>query len=121
MPCNTQPTSWCVGMVAVPLNRAMIFSKLDANSGFWQISQIVKASQNFFSCHPQYREVRVLERQTCSHSKPAGHLPDPVKLKAILVIPPPTTVTELRRFMGMANQLGRFTPRLVITIAKIAQ
>jgi len=41
-----------------------------------------------------------------------GISPDPDKLKAIAVIPSPTTVTELRRFMGMANQLGKFTPRL---------
>ena len=43
--------------------------------------------------------------------------PDPDKLKAIAEIPSPTTVTELRQFMGMANQLGKFTPRLA-TISK---
>ena len=46
-----------------------------------------------------------------------GISPDPDKLKAIAEIQPPTTVTELRRFMGMANQLGKFTPRLA-TISK---
>ena len=42
---------------------------------------------------------------------------DPDKFKAIVQIQPPTTVTQLRRFMGMANQLGKFTFRLA-TISK---
>ena len=46
-----------------------------------------------------------------------GISPDPDKLKAIAEIQPPTTVSELRRFMGMANQLGKFTPTLA-TISK---
>ena len=39
-----------------------------------------------------------------------GHVvsisPNPDKLKAIAEIQPPVAVTELRRFMGMANQLA---------------
>jgi len=38
---------------------------------------------------------------------------DPDKTTAIVHMSPPTTVSELRRFMGMVNQLGKFTPRLV--------
>ena len=37
---------------------------------------------------------------------------DPEKTTAILQMKAPTNVTELRRFLGMANQLGKFTPRL---------
>ena len=47
-----------------------------------------------------------------------GISPDPDKLKAIAEIPSPTSVTELRQFMGMANQLGKFTPKLA-TISKL--
>ena len=37
---------------------------------------------------------------------------DPEKTAALLKMQPPTNVTELRRFMGMANQMGKFSPRL---------
>ena len=37
---------------------------------------------------------------------------DPEKTKAIREMDPPTTVSELRRFLGMVNQLGKFTPQL---------
>jgi len=37
---------------------------------------------------------------------------DPDKTTAIVHISPPTTVSELRRFMGMVNQQGKFTLRL---------
>lgn len=37
---------------------------------------------------------------------------DPDKTVAILKMEPPRNVPELRRFMGMANQLGKFSHRL---------
>ena len=36
----------------------------------------------------------------------------PLKTKAVKVMPPPKTVSELRRFMGMINQLGKFSPNI---------
>ena len=42
----------------------------------------------------------------------AGIHADPDKTSAITKMPPPATVTELRRFLGMVNQLGKFTPNL---------
>ena len=42
----------------------------------------------------------------------SGIQADPDKTAAIVQMSPPTTVSELRRFMGMVNQLGKFTPRL---------
>ena len=42
-----------------------------------------------------------------------GIHPDPDKTAAIREIAPPTNVSELRRrFLGMANQLGKFSPNL---------
>ena len=41
-----------------------------------------------------------------------GIRPDPDKLVAIQEMKPPTNITELRRFIGMANQLTKFSPRL---------
>ena len=34
---------------------------------------------------------------------------DPLKVKAIVEMEKPTNITELRRFLGMANQLSKFT------------
>lgn len=39
---------------------------------------------------------------------------DPTKTEAIVKMSPPTNTTELRRFLGMANQLGKFTPKLAL-------
>jgi len=41
-----------------------------------------------------------------------GIHPDPEKISAILQMESPGNVSELRRFMGMANQLGKFSPNL---------
>jgi len=41
-----------------------------------------------------------------------GISPDPSKTEAIQKMKTPTTVTELRRFMGMINQLNKFSPHI---------
>ena len=40
-----------------------------------------------------------------------GISPDPQKTDAISKMASPKSTTELRRFMGMVNQLGKFCPR----------
>ena len=37
---------------------------------------------------------------------------DPAKTSAILQMDAPTNLSDLRQFLGMANQLGKFSPRL---------
>ena len=37
---------------------------------------------------------------------------DPSKTRAVLEMSKPTSVTELRRYLGMVNQLGKFSPKL---------
>ena len=37
---------------------------------------------------------------------------DPSKTQAVTNMERPKNITELRRFMGMANQLGKFSPKL---------
>ena len=39
-----------------------------------------------------------------------GASPDPSKTKAVAEMETPKSFSELRRFMGMTNQLGKFTP-----------
>ena len=64
-----------------------------------------------------------LNHQKCEFGKTTltflGHVinqhgisPDPLKTTAIKEMPPPKTVSELRRFMGMINQLGKFSPNI---------
>ena len=163
---------------------ATVFSKLDANSGFWQIplekdsrllttfitpsgrycfnklpfgissapelfqrrmQKILEALEGvvcqmddilvFGSNQAEHdsRLVAVMERleenqvtlnsEKCELGKRSvkflGHIvdqegirPDPQKTAAILEMETPCNITELRRFMGMANQLGKFSPNL---------
>lgn len=41
-----------------------------------------------------------------------GIRPDPEKVKAIVSVPRPTNVGEIRRFLGMANQMSKFAPHM---------
>ena len=41
-----------------------------------------------------------------------GLQPDPEKVRSITCMPPPQNLEELRRFLGMANYLGKFIPNL---------
>ena len=41
-----------------------------------------------------------------------GIHPNPQKVSAVLRMERPKNVTDLRHFMGMANQLGKFSPNL---------
>ena len=41
-----------------------------------------------------------------------GIKPDPDKITAINDMPQPTNITELRQFLGMVNQLNKFSPHL---------
>ena len=42
----------------------------------------------------------------------SGIRPDPEKVKALFDMEDPTSVTELRRFVGMTNQLGKFSDKI---------
>ena len=163
---------------------AKIFSKLDANSGFWQIplaessrllaTFITPYSRYYFnvlpfciSSAPEYiqkqmngvlcgldgilcliddvlvygnnegehktrievvlrriqNEGVMLHKEKCEVGKQElkflgfvidrdGIQADPDKTRAIQDMESPTSVTDLRRFMGMVNQLGKFSPNL---------
>ena len=41
-----------------------------------------------------------------------GITPDPGKVHAVTAMSPPTNILEVRRFMGMVNQLSKFYPQL---------
>lgn len=166
------------------ISKAKVFSKLDANSGFWQIPLAVESRlyTTFItpfgrfcfnrlpfgiSSAPEYfqkRMSRILEGLdgvvcqmddilvygnnkdehdrrlnavfqriadagiTLNHTKCVfgkskvtflgqvigedGIQPDPGKVQAVKEMLPPASITELRRFLGMVNQLGKFLPNL---------
>ena len=163
---------------------AKVFTKLDANSGFWQIelekqsaklttfitpfgrfcfnrlpfgitsapehfqrrvSEILSGLDGFvglvddilvYGATQEEHDSRLravlqriraagltLNKEKCEFSKrqirflgqlidETGVKPDPDKLRAIEEMKPPSTVSEVRRFLGMVNQLGKFSPQL---------
>lgn len=166
------------------LSGAKIFSKLDANCGFWQIPltedssllttfitpfgrfryhrlpfgissapEIFQRKMNevleglegvicqmddtlVFGSNQEEHDARlaaVLERieqkrltlneEKCKFSQTRvtflGHVideqgihPDPHRIEALMEMDKPNNITELRRFLGMVNQLGKFSPRI---------
>lgn len=48
-----------------------------------------------------------------------GIKPDPEKVKAIKEFPSPKDITEVRSFLGLANQLGQFVPDLSMATTKM--
>ncbi|UYV75694.1 K02A2.6-like [Cordylochernes scorpioides] len=102
------------------LSNGKVFSKLDANSGFWQIPLDDKLKQVL----SKLKETGLaLIKEKCVFSSPKlkflGHQigpdglkPDEKKIRVIIEMPSPQNVTELKRFLGMINYLSRFIPSL---------
>ena len=63
---------------------------------------------NADKCSFQRSSIQFLGHIVDSH----GISADPRKTEAIRAMPPPSNTTELKRFLGMANQLGKFTSKL---------
>lgn len=182
--CRERHQMPAVEQTLAQLAGARIFSKLDANSGFWQIPLseessklttfitpfgrysfnrlpfgITSAPEHFqrrmsailaglegvvclvddvlvYGKDQQQHDERLnavlqrlaevgltLNREKCRFSvkevdflgqilSEAGVRSNPDKIAAIAEMKDPTNVSEVRRFLGMANQLGKFTPHL---------
>ena len=176
-----------VDLTLAQLAGAKFFSKLDANSGFWQIplDHVYSLLTTFITPFGRYcfhrlpfgissalehfqrrmsealtglmgvvcmmddvlihgttqdvhdeRLIKVLQRleelgmtlnsEKCQFTQTSmkflGHVidstgihPDPSKVSAILKVPAPGNVGDIRRFLGMVNQLSKFTPHLAET------
>ena len=73
-----------------------------------RILQKENVTLNAKKCQFSVQEVKFLG-QTINES---GISPDQDKVKAIIDMPEPKYVSGIRRFLGMINQLGKFTPHL---------
>eukprot|EP00731_Ephydatia_muelleri_P009037 Em0004g1375a len=132
----------CVEQILAQLSGAKVFSKLDANSGFWQIKLSESSSPLTTFITPFGRfcfqrlpfgitsapeifqkrmsEILLVLMELCSSVKFLGQIvdahgvrPDPNKVTAIRGMAAPMNTTELRQYLGMINQLSKFTPNIV--------
>ena len=182
--CRERHILPAVEQTLAQLAGAQVFTKLDANSGFWQIPLsadsallttfltpfgrycfhrlpfgITSAPEHFqrrmsallegiegvvcmmddilvYGKNQEEHDERLLKvlqrlevagltlnRQKCEFSQvlvkflgqmvdKSGVRPDPAKVKAIQGMPIPKNVSDVRRFLGMVNQLGKFSPNL---------
>ena len=67
-----------------------------------------KVTLNKEKCEFGVQEIRFLGH----HVSEKGILPDRRKIEAVLKLPRPTNVNEVRRFLGMCNYYTKFFPRL---------
>ena len=66
------------------------------------------ATLNTQKCEVAKEQVKFLEHIISKD----GVRADPAKKTAVLEMKPPQNIAELRRFMGMVNQLGKFSPNI---------
>ncbi|CAJ1055538.1 uncharacterized protein K02A2.6-like [Xyrichtys novacula] len=91
-----EPTEWCAGIVVVPKKNSQ---RLRLCVDFTGLNQYV--------CREKSEVVFLGHVITTS-----GIRPDPEKTKAIRDMKEPMTVIEMRSFLGMVNQVGKFIPQL---------
>ena len=124
-------TPWCAGMVVVP-------KRLGAVRICVEPHPIPKVDDTFYKDEHDTRLMAVLQQlekvgvtlnfQKCQFLQESikflGHVidkngihADPEKTTAISNMKPPQSISDLRRFMGLVNQLGKFSSR----IAEISQ
>ncbi|KAL5474581.1 hypothetical protein EMCRGX_G026549 [Ephydatia muelleri] len=120
------------------LSGATVFSKLDANCHFWQIplAKHVQLLMTFITPFGRYCFTKLLfgisyapelvqKRMSDILQDIEGKLfqmdgavdqrgiqADPEKTSAILKLPTPKNIAELRRLLGMVNQFGKFSPHI---------
>ena len=122
--CRERHPLPAVEQTLAQLAGAQVFTKLDANSGFWQIPLSADSSllTTFLTPFGRYCGL-TLNREKCEFSQSEvkflgqmvdknGVCPDKAKVRAIQEVSKPKNVSDVRRFLGMVNQLGKFSPNL---------
>ncbi|PVD27865.1 hypothetical protein C0Q70_10440 [Pomacea canaliculata] len=72
---------------------------------------------NYEKCELRKHEIEFLGHRISKN----GISPDPGKVEAIIAMPDPTNVPELRRMLGMCNFLGRYLPSLSTILQPLTQ
>ncbi|XP_025116120.1 uncharacterized protein K02A2.6-like [Pomacea canaliculata] len=72
---------------------------------------------NYEKCELRKHEIEFLGHRISKN----GISPDPGKVEAIIAMPDPTNVLELRRMLGMYNFLGRYLPSLSTVLQPLTQ
>ena len=95
------------------------------NGNYFTAESSFEESQRNISVYWNIFELKV-EPHDCTHARRCqtqlkflGHMvdehgasPDPDKTAAVREMKPPRNITEVRRLLGLANQLGKFSPNL---------
>ncbi|XP_023806890.1 uncharacterized protein K02A2.6-like isoform X1 [Oryzias latipes] len=105
----TEVTSGLAGVLA----DILVWGKTQEEHDVWLHALLEKAQKagitlNIDKCEFTCHTVRFLGHVISA----AGVEPDPEKTSAVQEMSTPTNVSELRSFLGMVNQLGRFIPNL---------
>ena len=77
--------------------------------------QQAKVTLNPKKCHLNQQSIKFLGHLIDSQ----GIRADPEKTSAIENMETPKSITDLRRFMGMVNQLGKFSPNNIADLAQL--
>ena len=95
------------------MDDVLIFGKTQEEHDTWLIKvveklQIVGLTLNRSKCEFSQSQVKFLGQVVNSQ----GISPDPDKTKAILQMDEPKNIADVRRYLGMINQLSKFAPDL---------
>ena len=70
-----------------------------------------------FKLNAEKMEIQLKEITFMGHHMTENDLhSDPEKVRAIMDMPPPTNLEELRRYLGVVNYLGEFLPNATNTL-----
>ena len=119
----SEPTSWCAGMVVVPkqsgdvriclMDDILVFGKTQLE----HVQRLADVLKRLESANVTLNPNKCVFNKTSV--KFLGHMidrtavkADPAKTEAICRMSAPSSVSDLRRFLGLVNQLGKFSPNI---------
>ncbi|XP_068224072.1 uncharacterized protein [Palaemon carinicauda] len=97
-------------------SKARYFTTADALCGYWQMALAEEDQHLTTFITPDKFVVAASQVSYCGYQlSEEGIAADPGKVSAIRDFPTLTNLTDLRSFMGLVNQLAKFTPEIAAT------